>query len=457
MVSIKNSIVISLFMIVGLAGNAYAAFDLSVTADRGGRDIRFDPAKLGKAVKNEEFSVTISSDVGSKYRVILKQFDPLQNQQGAELSQDAVKYFSPSNVGGDIKVVFPTALRTGEEELYYSDNAGTGVTFSLAFAVQVAPSDGPGQYRSQIIFELQDVEGNRSPSTVVKTILVEVDADYKLLLRSESGGRSIDLGQVDRNRTDAEEVVHLSLPAAIGETYHIYQRVINTPTNEAGNRMDAIFAQIEKPSAGVTPVDTIELDESRQLIYTSGVSGEGVELAIRYFTKNASTALAGFYEGAIQFEVETQSVVAFFDPLNVPLRVKVETIFDLEVVYDRTAPLHFGRFTEPGEQQRRKMDLKIIANTGEQYQVIQNIRTGFTNEDGYELPLKQLTITTAGSKTGTNKFPNQGHLELGDNILFTSDPQGSSDQFAVEYVLELPVDAKKGEYTSETTYSLSIL
>ncbi|MCA9395622.1 MAG: hypothetical protein KC649_00510 [Candidatus Omnitrophica bacterium] len=446
------------FLALGLMpASAHATFDLAVTADRGGREIRFDPAKPGKTVKNEEFTVTINTDIGKKYRVVLKQFDPLNNQWGAELSRDAVKYFSPSSVGGDNKIVFPTALRTGEEEIYYSDNLGTGVSFSLAFALEVSPSDGPGQYRSQVIFELQDLEGSTSPSTVVKNMIVEVDTDYNLQLRSEHGGRAVDLGKVDRNNREGEAVVSLTLPAAIGGQYSIYQRMINTPTNPNGKRIDSIFAQISKPATGSSPVDVFELDESRQLLYTSAQSGEGVELVLRYFTKDASNSLAGLYEGSVQYEVETSSSAAFFSPLNAPIRLDIEPIFDLEVIYDRTSPLYFGKFTEPGEQQRRKMELKITANTGEQYQVLQNIRSGFTNEKGYELPMDQLTVTTGNAVNGKTKFISGGHLKPGDNILFTSDPYGSSDNFVVEYLLELPVDAKKGDYTSETTYSLSAL
>ena len=100
---------------------AHATFTMTLTPERGGRDIRFTPVKPGVETRNEELAVSVFSDEGKPYRIRIQQLSPFVNERGQTLSSDTVKIFSRSSVSGTLEVRVPQALNPGQFTLYTSD------------------------------------------------------------------------------------------------------------------------------------------------------------------------------------------------------------------------------------------------------------------------------------------------------------------------------------------------
>ena len=84
-------------LFLSFSADAHAVFTLSVTPRRGGQHIRFEGAKPGTYLRNEEVTLKVTSDRGAQYRISQALYQPLTNEFGNTIPQGAFIVFSPSN------------------------------------------------------------------------------------------------------------------------------------------------------------------------------------------------------------------------------------------------------------------------------------------------------------------------------------------------------------------------
>lgn len=448
-----------LVFFLGFSAVAHAQFDFTVRPDRGGRDVRFTPAKPGQVVRNEEVTVVVANDEARRYRIVQQQMSPFINERGQTLSSDAVKIFSPSSTGGRLSVVFPTALNPGQTVIFDSDNTGTAETFSLVFALEAHPADPAGTFRSELIYHLEAVDGGASPVTVVLPVQVEIRPDFYLDVKNVKGGSGLDLGRITRQRTQGTAALEVRVGAGLGGRYRVYQRLTDRISGAQGQDLDEdkiVFAGT-RADAGQTVAQEQPLSTGKTLVYESDDAGSAATFAIEYRTQDLSSQTAGIYRANVEFTVESDSSADFVPPVTQPLEVEVETLYFLEVEHESVGGLNFGKFKNEGDAQTRLVRIIAHNNTGQRYQVIQRVGRLFTNETGKVLPSENFTAVMSGAQTGDMALLTAKPVTAGDTTLFTSDADGRSETFVVEYTLTLPRDTSGGEYTSETTYSLSAL
>ncbi len=446
-----------LALLFGAASAAQAQFDFSVLPDRGGRDVRFTPAKPGQQVRNEEVSVVVANDEGRRYRIIQQQMSPFMNERGQTLAPGALKVFSSSSVGGRLGVVFPTPLSPGHTVIYDSDNAGTAEEFNLVFAFEPGPTDAAGSYRSELVYQLESVEGGAAPVTVVLQITAEVRPDFFLDVKNVTGGSTLDLGRITRQRLSGSAALQVQVGAGLGGRYRIYQRLMDRVSNAFGQSMDEskIVAAAGRADRGQTVAQEQLLSTARTLIYESDDAGSAAQFTVEYRTEDLASEIAGLYRSTVEFIVESDSSADFAVPVTVPLEIEVETLFFLEVEHESAGGLNFGKFKNEGDTQTRRVRIQANNNTGQRYQVIQRVSRLFTNEAGKSLPTDNFTAVMTGAQTGEMAIMSAKSVAAGDTAVYTSDTDGSSDEFFIDYTLTLPKDSSGGEYTSETTYSLA--
>lgn len=443
--------------LLGLTSAAQAQFDFSILPDRGGRDIRFTPAKPGQQVRNEEVSVVVANDEGRRYRIVQQQMSSFINERGQTLSRGAVKVFSPTSVGGRLGVVFPTALDPGHSVIYDSDNAGTPESFSLVFAFEPQPSDAAGSYRSELVYQLESVEGGAAPVTVVLQVLAEVRPDFFLDVKNVHGGSSLNLGRITRQRLSGAAAMEVRVGAGLGGRYRIYQRLADRITNVYGQSMDEskVVALPVRSDSGRTVAQEQPLSTAKTLLFESDDAGSAASFVIEYKTLDLASEYAGQYRSTVEFFVESDSSADLAAPVTVPLELEVETLFFLEVEHESAGGLNFGKFKNEGDTQTRRVRIQAHNNTGQRYQVIQRVSRLFTNESGRSLSPDNFTAVMSGAKTGEMAVMSAKPVASGDAAVYTSNAIGDSDEFFIDYTLTLPKDSTGGEYTSETTYSLA--
>lgn len=451
-----RSLILSV-LIAGLPASAHAQFDFTVVPDRGGRDVRFSPSKPGQAARNEEVTVTVANDEARRYRIVQRQMSPFLNERGQALGRDAVKVFSPSSTGGRLGVVFPTPLEPGQEIIFDSDHSGTPETFALVFAFEPGASDAAGTYRSELVYQMEAVDGGASVRNVVLQVQAEVRPDFFLDVQNVNGGSSLNLGRITRQRLAGSGALQVRVGAGLGGRYRIYQRLVDRISNAYGQAMDeaSIVSIAGKADNGQAVAQEQPLSTSRTLVYESDDAGSAAAFTVEYRTSGMESANAGQYRSTIEFFVESESSADFAAPVTVPLELEVETLYFLEVEHDSAGGLNFGKFKHEGDTQTRRVKITAHNNTGQRYQVVQRVSRLFTNEAGKSLPPDNFTAIMSGARTGDMAIMSEKPVQAGDTPIYTSDNQGRSDEFFIDYRLTLPRDSSGGEYTSETTYSLA--
>ena len=149
---------------------------------------------------------------------------------------------------------------------------------------------------------------------------------------------------------------------------------------------------------------------------------------------------------------ETKSVVA-------DTRVFVETILELTISQEGQSELRFGNIrpsaidaTEAGPI---IMLIEVKSNSGDRYQVTQTISSPLENSEGDKIDLDHLRFTTSSSKSNGGVVSSPTPVSASSQVIFTSDPQGTSDTISAQYMLSVPPSQAPGDYSTLLTYTVS--
>jgi hypothetical protein len=439
---------------------AFATFTFTVVPDRGGKHIRFSPAKTDREVRNEEVTLTVSSDEAKQYRVTQQLIHPLTNATGATLSTESLKIFSPTNVGGSLDITFPTELSSSAERIFLSDSQGTAETFQLIFALEVDSNQEAGRYTGQLIYQLEASSGGVAAVTVTLNVSVEVITDLNLLVTNSSGASRLDLGTITKNQVEGEDVLQLQITASTGGSYSIYQEVIEGVRSLEGRTMDdnRVYYQMADADVGeVTSIAAQPLLTTKTLIYQSNDSGSAASFEIAFSTSDMDDQLAGNYKGTLRYTLEAGRTSFDIEPVQIPIEVEVAKLFFIDVDFDLSGGLYFGKLRAAEDQTMRRIVLNPHSNTGDVYQVVQHISRPFTTEAGDELDFANFKGMMTGATKGQMLLTTETVMHAGDIVVYKSDDVGSSDEFMIDYVLSLPRGTKQGDYSSETSFSMTVI
>lgn len=104
---------------------------------------------------------------------------------------------------------------------------------------------------------------------------------------------------------------------------------------------------------------------------------------------------------------------------------------------DGSNSLRFDRMPTAGVENKQEIHLRVSSTNGNQYQVFQRILEPITNEKGETLNLQAIETQTLSNSnsSGTLYLQNSDHLSMGDQLLYSSSPNGQSDSFMIGYSL----------------------
>lgn len=461
----KKALVFSLFMLcsLGLAADALAFFDFQAQPRRGGNNIRFESGGPGGILRNEEVTFTFASDVAAQYRMYLTLYQPLTDEQGHVIPQDRFIVFSPSNPLGTLRTQQETPVTMGQMPVFTSNAAGDSDEFVLVFNVRV-PEDQPGGvYRTQITFTAEPVtpQAGITPRVVTMDVRVEIAPDFRITIQNTSGGRELNLGRVTKERPVAIASLKMLIDSNLGSPYKIFQQVSEPLVSQEGVAFDEDLLRFRVTGGSNGSVSTgavpEKLPSSSSLIYTSSESGGGDTLELQYQSVDNAPQKAGIYAGVLTFRIESSSPFVPSQTLNVPVRIEIEPILDLEVQLDTAGSFHFGTFRTGDEKQERKAKIVVHSNLGQPYQVTQILSRKLTNDEGAMIPEENFLFYGSEAKTGTLAVMSPSPVKEGDQVVFTSDRLGTPEEFSLNYVLTVPREAHAGSYRAETVFSITTL
>jgi hypothetical protein len=446
-----------------LCQDAYAVFDFSVSPRRGGQNIRFQASHAGVPVQSEEVQLSVMTDKGAAYRIFSTLNQPLINEFGNTIPQGALFMFSPSSTLGTLRVQLETPVVMGQTPIYTSNSSGDSDSFFLVFNIQVPENQPGGMYYTQISFSVEPVDSAGAFSPIVRTldVQVEITPSFKIEVKSQKGGRQIELGRIDEKNNSSSEALVMEVTSNIGARYRIIQQLAEPLVSSEGSILEEDTLQFSVSGGRNGSVSTGS--EARALLtdpiqlYTSNPSGEGDAFQIQYAFTPHSRQKAGIYSGTLLFRAESDSPLVSNEVINLPIKIKVEPVFNLAIEIKDELGIHFG-IVKPGEDKKEKqVSLVVKSNLGEPYQISQIASRKLGTPEGHTLPSESLLYYGQKTRTGDVKALSPIPLPDGESIIFVSDKLGTPEELSMNYSLSIPIDSPPGSYTSEIKYSITTL
>ena len=462
----RNLFVLFIFTACSLliAENAHAVFTLSVAPRRGGQHIRFEGAKPGGFLRNEEVTLTVTSDRSAQYRIYQTVYQPLTNEFGNTIRQGAFIVFSPSNPLGILRTQLETPITMGQVPVYTSNSAGDSDSFVLVFNVKV-PEDQPGGvYRTQITFtaELVNRQGGVSPSVVTMDVRVEITPDFRITIQNVRGGKYLEFERISRDKPISTGALKIEIESNIGTKYRIIQQLTEPLVSAEGFSADESHLSFVASGGGQGSLTASgspqEVPESPTVLYTSDERGRGDVIQVQYQLTPGGGQKAGIYSGNLSFKIESGSVFVPSEVINIPFKIEIEPIFYLDTEIEQSAMnLNFGVFKSGEEKQERRILLTVHSNLGQPYQVSQIVPRKLTNEEGTVIPREHFQFFGSEAQTGLLTVMSPTPVQEGESVVFTSNQKGTPEKFTLNYILTVPHGARAGSYNSEVKYSITTL
>ncbi len=443
---------------------AHAVFTLSVVPRRGGQHIRFEGAKPGAYLRNEEVTLTVTSDRSAQYRISQTVYQPLTNEFGNTIPQGAFIVFSPSNPLGTLRTQLETPITMGQVPIYTSNTAGDTDSFVSVFNVKV-PEDQPGGvYHTQITFtaELVNRQSGVSPSIVTMDVRVEITPDFQISIQNVRGGRYLEFERISKDKPASAGALKIEIESNIGTTYRIIQQLTEPLVSTQGFSLDEsrlLFIGSGGNHGSLTAAGSPqEVRESPALLYTSSERGQGDVIQLQYQLIPGESQKAGVYSGNISFKIESSSPFVPSEVIQLPVKIEIETLFFLDTEIEQSATnLNFGVFKSGEEKQERRVLLTVHSNLGQPYQVSQIVPRKLTNAEGTVIPREHFQFFGSDAQTGVLTVMSPTPVQEGESVVFTSNQKGAPEKFTLNYILTIPHGARAGSYNSEVKYSITTL
>ena len=448
--------------LLALQKDAFAVFTLSVTPTREVRSIHFDQTKPGSYSRNEEVTISVNTTLATQYMIYQEINQPLTNELGKTIPQGAFIVFSPSSPLGTLKTQLETPVTMGQIPVYTSNAAGDTDSFVLVYNVNI-PLDQPGgQYRTQIRFTAQPVNAQAgvSQSTVILDVIVDLRSAFHVNIQNTRGSRELDLGSISKDRLVARDTLKVDI-GSNSAPYTISQQLAETLTSQEGETIDdgefKFIASGGEKGTLAGKGSEIPVPLVAQKLYGSD-SGAGDAIVLQYTASPELTQKAGIYRGTLTFKTESSgSQSTPIEPINIPVKIEVETIFYLDIDMPEITKVSFGVFKTSGEKHDKKVTLTAHNNTAQPYQVVQVVSHKMMNERGEELPPENFTYFGGQAQTGKLSTLAPLPVKEGQTVVFTSDNKGTPEKFVLEYELKTPRSPKKGSYATDISYSITSL
>ncbi len=445
------------------ATEAFASFIFEVSPRRGGQSIHFDSTREGDLLKNEEVTLSVDTDEAVQYRITQTLFQPLTNEYGQTIPQDAFFVFSPSNPIGSLRTKLESPVSMGQFPIYTSGSAGESDEFVLVYNVRLPEGQQGGVYRTQITFTAEPVAATAgiNPSITTLDVRVEVDAQFRLDVLNSRGTRSLDLGKITKERASGTEALNFDIQSSPGARFRLTGEMSTLLASQQGQTLNEgafTMAAGAPATAGTLQVSStsIPLSSSSTPIYVSENGGSD-RFQLLFIATPEATQKAGIYSGVLTLELDSQSPFVPSQVINIPVQFEIESIFSLETKIDEGFSLNFGSFRTGKESEERRVVLTVRSNLGQPYQVSQIVPRKMMNEQGAALESDNFKYSAATTQTGTSLAQVAAPVETGEHLLFTSDKSGTPENIVLNYALSIPPDSKAGNYTSEIKYSITTL
>jgi len=429
-----------------------AEFNLSVVPYEGGRNLRFGRITASSTV-TKEVKIRITSDEATQYRLSQGLMEPLTNEQGGILPEEAIKFYTArgTNAFGSLYQDTPRVLERGKDILYTSSRQGESDSFDIIYSLDGSKLSDSGYFRGKIVYTLESAGGNR-----FQTFVLDIDLDARIAfdvsIESLTGTNKVRLDTKTKNMLKGGLVCNINAPS--GRNIELYQRLDSFPENEKGEIIDIkalrlITQGAQKGELSHTTADLLK--EGEVLLYSSSGGNDSFQIIFSLDEGLIHNLEAGTYRGRLLYYLKGSDYEKIF-PID--LEIDVENVFTIEV--DAKEGFSFPSIRPNLPPQERKVIIEVKSNLNQPYEVIQTVTGPLTDEKGNSIPAKYFTMKgqMPGDESGEIRFTQYSPVKPGDEIVYTSDTKGNPASFQITYRLSPSLDITVGDYTTQIMYTL---
>ncbi len=452
---LKGTIITIFFCLMGLTQVSFANVSLSVNPVDGSNTLRFERTPSARAENKQEIHIRVNSTNGNRYQVFQRILEPIVNEKGDALNLQAIETqtLSNSNTSGTLYLQNSDHLSMSDQLLYSSSQGGESDMFIIGYSLNRNLINTSGRFRGRLVFTVRGM-GNDSSDQVTIDVFLETSAGLKISVKGAHNPTRIHVQGSDTSEKTAD-FVNVSFSGNEAREIRIYQEVETMPQNETDRELGANVLQLDAQgqTEGLRIQGLSPLGPARTLIYSSNKDEDNFLI---YFLVNADQVqqqAAGSYNGRIKYVVET-------DQGNQEFPIDIQCIIPPVFTMNVTTPLggvNFSHVLANSPSQEKQVVVTVSSNLNKPYQVLQDLQTNLTNQQGKEFDSKYFTmqVEIQSGQKGQTDFAEFSPVQTGEYPVFSSDSMGSGATFIVVYRLQGYAQMSPGDFLAPIRLTLN--
>ncbi|MDP1853858.1 MAG: hypothetical protein Q8L26_06640 [Candidatus Omnitrophota bacterium] len=282
-------------------------------------------------------------------------------------------------------------------------------------------------------------------------------AAFSISVTPFEGGQDIRFGNISaKNQPPLNKEVTVRATTDIAKQYRVIQQILEPLADETGAEIpygDLLVYAIRGTNTygTLSVINEIPISPNRTVIYTSNPQGaqDSFQLAYRLIPENIA---AGSYRGRISYTLEPieSGVSSSTLILNIFVEISQEGAIKIQ-----TQDSSKNVFLKQADAQKHSFEVsfQIIGGLGRQFKIAQVISEALMSNEGIELPLEVVSFAVSENKKGVAVLE-PTVLTKKEQLIYSSSPDGASDNFVVSYVLSDISSEKPGKYATKIKYIL---
>ncbi len=440
---------------MGFIPVSFAAVSLSVNPVDGSNSLRFGNTSIAGMEKSQEIHIRMTSTNG-RYQVFQSVLEPMTDEKGEVLNLQAIKTqtLPNSNNFGTLYLQNSDHLSMGNQLLYSSGQGGQSDSFFIAYSLNPSLMSAGSNYRGRLTFRIEGLSDGSSDEVTIDVFLGASSSGFKFLVEGAHNLTSIHVHGSDITENKAD-FVKVSFSGNSGQEIRIYQEVETMPQNESDQELGADVLQLdaEGDTEGLRIQGLSSLKTNKTLIYSSNKMADNFVIYFLVDTDQLQEQQAGTYSGRIKYSVESDQGTHEFP---IQLYCDVPPIFSLNIT---TPPggVKFPHVLSINPPQDQEVVVTVLSNLHKPYQVLQNLQSNMTNNQGKEFNNKYFTLQVqipTGQRGQTN-FVDFSPVQTGEYPVFSSNTSGNGATFKVLYRLQGYAGMNPGDFSTQLGFSLN--
>jgi hypothetical protein len=226
---------------------------IEIKTETGARVISLSSANLETQVK--DVLVDCKGDFGSQFRISQLLLQPLQTEEGKELSAEAINFKITGVIKGSGQIETTPILANQKELIYTSGVQGESENFAITYTLVNPEEYNAGKYRAKIAYIVEKSGMQNYQESF--DLEVEISPIFDLIITPELGGmiKFRNIKPSSQPKVSASEAI-IEVKSNIGKKYQVSQKAFSELVNKEGKVIPTEYFTIR-----TEPIDNTDINE----------------------------------------------------------------------------------------------------------------------------------------------------------------------------------------------------